>query len=1039
MERPARYKAFFSYARPDEKTAGWLHRQLDRYRTPAALRKSLGAFGRPPARLHPIFRDRTDLQAGGELSISLQRALEESEALIVLCSPLSAKSHWVNLEVERFQQLGRQDRIFPVIAAGEPDSADPNLECFPPALRGRSLLAADLRRLRKPNGQLIGDGRDIGRMKLISGLLGLPLDALLRRERQRQRLTIGAAALAATAFAAIAIFAVTQTIAANANLIEANRQQGIAQANAAEAVKQTAVAEAKALAEMREKERADIESARARASAEEAQRQAGLANQSANEARAALDRMFARKANDLLKSNQPTAAARYALAGLQLSPENMRENRNILSRVLSSASLGHPPLVLGGAVTDIAFLKGGTRAIVRTLDDDRLRLFDLGPDPNIQNLSARRHDVFKSLVVSPDGEKILAVGALVGPLVWQVGKDGALSMVSLRSRGDSEATGLARFDRSGKYIGAAGGTGRPFEYWDAENLKLIARVPFAGSLRDFQFTDDPARIVLRTSEGITLLSLDGSDESRTIRPKQSGSEPYDELVISADGKLLALPEGSHVAFYDTASGASAGRIGPVSGPVSAMAFAPAGRRIAIGTTMSELSVWSTDAVARVWASARGAGQIEQIAFSPAGTELAITIEDDTAEVWRADSGKLVGQLWGHAADVSVLAFSPDGEGLLTGGVDKSVRTWPRETWSRARDLSDRGQNADVREFAVKRDVAVTVTSRGEGVIWRRRPGGDYQPVMPWDTEDGPNSVSRLELSGDASTLAVGYNDGTIQIVDVESGKVQRSWDTPDSVFSLAFSKDGRQLFSGSRRAKQVQIWDVGTGKETGRFGDFADLVWQIQPTIKGNQVATVDQRNGLQLWNTRTGALEEPLPCSRRARTFSFSPDGNRVAVGGLDEWCVWDLVRKKLIVRIKDETNIEDMSFSDDGARLILAHYRGESRFSTVDALSGEKIADFGGGLGCMPDLEYLTGKSELAGLCEWKVKLFDVSPADKPVGWLADETCANFLTPSGRSFLPAEIDADPLLMARWPEANRDVCALGGGRSSLSALTTSP
>jgi hypothetical protein len=180
-----RYRAFLSYARADDTLAGWLHRSLDTYRTPKSLVGSAGEMGEVPDKLHPIFRDRTDLEAGGRVDGSLQAALEQSATLIVLCTPHSAKSHWVNQEIETFLRLGRESKIFPVIGAGEPESRDPDMECFPPALRGKGLLAADLRQIREPGGRLIGDGRAAGRLKLIAGLLGVPLDDLVQREKRR--------------------------------------------------------------------------------------------------------------------------------------------------------------------------------------------------------------------------------------------------------------------------------------------------------------------------------------------------------------------------------------------------------------------------------------------------------------------------------------------------------------------------------------------------------------------------------------------------------------------------------------------------------------------------------------------------------------------------------------------------------------------------------------------------------------------------------------------------------------------------------------
>ena len=232
-EQPQRYRAFFSYCRDDERVSGWLHGALDRYRTPRSLVNEPGRLGPVPDRLHKIFRDRSDLASGGHIDAELQDALENSERLIILCTPSAAKSFWVNHEVETFLRLGRADRIFPVIAAGEPDSGDAETECFPPALRGKSLLAADLREIKLPNGRILGDGREGGRLKLIAGLLGVPLDALVQRERRRQSMLLTLALAGAAAFAVLAVVAVLQSIAATASQAEAQRQAVEAERQAA--------------------------------------------------------------------------------------------------------------------------------------------------------------------------------------------------------------------------------------------------------------------------------------------------------------------------------------------------------------------------------------------------------------------------------------------------------------------------------------------------------------------------------------------------------------------------------------------------------------------------------------------------------------------------------------------------------------------------------------------------------------------------------------------------------------------------------------
>ena len=55
--------------------------------------------------------------------------------MIVVCSPDSAKSRYVNEEILLFKKLNRTQRIFPIVVAGEPNSSDESIECFPPALK----------------------------------------------------------------------------------------------------------------------------------------------------------------------------------------------------------------------------------------------------------------------------------------------------------------------------------------------------------------------------------------------------------------------------------------------------------------------------------------------------------------------------------------------------------------------------------------------------------------------------------------------------------------------------------------------------------------------------------------------------------------------------------------------------------------------------------------------------------------------------------------------------------------------------------------
>ncbi len=204
-----RYRAFMSYSHSDAAVAARLHRSLENYRVPKRLRGTPGEFGPVPERLSPIFRDREELASSADLSKRVQDALRESDAMIVVCSPQAANSHWVNEEVLAFKRLGRGDRIYCVIVAGEPNAGDAR-ECFPPALRFE--IEADGQLGQRPAESIAADlrpgkdGATSARLKLVAGLLGVGLDTLRQREahrRNRRMALIAAASLAGMTLALV--------------------------------------------------------------------------------------------------------------------------------------------------------------------------------------------------------------------------------------------------------------------------------------------------------------------------------------------------------------------------------------------------------------------------------------------------------------------------------------------------------------------------------------------------------------------------------------------------------------------------------------------------------------------------------------------------------------------------------------------------------------------------------------------------------------------------------------------------------------------
>ena len=211
----AGYRAFISYSHKDTAWAKWLLARLEGYKLRADLLPVADQPGKPPAtRLGKFFRDRDEAGAATNLADEIRAALARSEHMIVVASPASAKSPYVEQEIREFAALNakreKPGNILTFIVAGEPnvsgDDERAALECFPKVLRG-GLTDGDGRPLEPlaADARSTGDGRTRALAKIVSGLTGIRYDSLVRRDLQRRRFRqLMAAGIAAAVLATAA-------------------------------------------------------------------------------------------------------------------------------------------------------------------------------------------------------------------------------------------------------------------------------------------------------------------------------------------------------------------------------------------------------------------------------------------------------------------------------------------------------------------------------------------------------------------------------------------------------------------------------------------------------------------------------------------------------------------------------------------------------------------------------------------------------------------------------------------------------------------
>ena len=227
-----KYDAFISYrhAPMDTEVSKLIHRRLESIRVPGSVRKTSGK-----RRIERVFRDQEELTVSSSLSDEILSALDQSEYLIVICSPRTPESDWVANEISYFIKVHGREHILPVIIEGEPKDSFPKPLLFEERrevdVHGETYVyeaiaepfAADYRapdaRARKRRIK-----QDI--LRLAAPILGCRYDDLKQRHRDRKNRRI---AIGATAFAVLAVLFGSYNYYQNQRILENYKKQQMTQ------------------------------------------------------------------------------------------------------------------------------------------------------------------------------------------------------------------------------------------------------------------------------------------------------------------------------------------------------------------------------------------------------------------------------------------------------------------------------------------------------------------------------------------------------------------------------------------------------------------------------------------------------------------------------------------------------------------------------------------------------------------------------------------------------------------------------------------
>ncbi|KAG2053337.1 WD40 repeat-like protein [Suillus hirtellus] len=288
------------------------------------------------------------------------------------------------------------------------------------------------------------------------------------------------------------------------------------------------------------------------------------------------------------------------------------------------------------------------------------------------------------------------------------------------------------------------------------------------------------------------------------------------------------------------------KFGGHTSPVHGAIHLPGGQRIITCSSDGSLRVWNLKNGKQIGDNWRdGDGAVCTIALSLDGKKVVSGSEDGGVRLWDMDTGKIIMKWMGHTKPVVSVCWSGDGQRVLSGSYDGTARQW----------------------------------NVGSG------------EANPTPIKTGYKSVFAVVYSPDMTMFATGGYEQFIKIWNAKTGKLVATLEAADSVWGLAWTRDGKTLISGSRNGS-IGTWSTTTWKQIAVLDGHTWGVEAIAISPNGRILASASHDMTARLWNLENNQpIGSPLQRVHFVRSVSFSADGKLLATGCSDNNAyTWDV-----------------------------------------------------------------------------------------------------------------------------------------------------
>jgi len=267
--------------------------------------------------------------------------------------------------------------------------------------------------------------------------------------------------------------------------------------------------------------------------------------------------------------------------------------------------------------------------------------------------------------------------------------------------------------------------------------------------------------------------------------------------------------------------------------------------------------------------------------------------DDTLRLWDLDTGKCLRTIE-DPKGFDRVCISADGLYAVSAGGGNSLKLWELDTGACLRIFE--GHNTSIQALSLSPDERwmLSGSRQWEGVVvlW------DLHSNYPLLNLRGPDplfhSVESVQFSPDGILLLAGFDDRTVRLWEVTTGRCLKTINYPSRVGTLKFTPNARQILASSED-NILRLWDLVNGDCLRTFADNSERIGAIDISTDG-RFAISGGSKAIRVWDIVEGKCLSVLEGhTRDVQGVCFSPDG-RLAVSASNDTTLrvwefdWDL-----------------------------------------------------------------------------------------------------------------------------------------------------